>query len=576
MRLTRRIFLYFFGIFFILIVSIGFFQFRREREFRSDQLDTQLTTYNITVNQFIERNGAWNYNSLERLVKLFPDSTLRVTVIDKKGGVLFDSSVKDNLHLENHLHRPEIIDATRHKTGKAIRKSSTTHHIYYYLAQNFPKYYIRSALPYNVTLVEMLRTNHLFIYFIAIIMLVTGIAIYMVTRNITSSIVQLRNFTHKVETGDVIDAEPEFPNDELGEISKNMVTLYRQLIESKNDVLKEREKLIKHLQISHEGLAIFSSAKKEILANSLFIQYTNILSDKQSDKSEEIFLLPELADINIFIVQNQLKNHFNRKKILVEKNGYVFSIQCFVFQDDSFEITINDVSVTEHDNELKRQLTQNISHELKTPVSSILGYMESILNNPDMEPERKQFFIERSYQQAHRLSSLLQDISILNKLDETNQLYERTECNISEIITDMLSDVQLLIEQRLCTVVRNYKNPIIVSGNRSLLYSIFRNLIDNALAYAGTGTTIEINCYREDEQYFYFSFSDDGLGVEEKHLNKLFERFYRVDKGRSRKMGGTGLGLSIVKNAVLYHKGNISAKNNPNGGLSFLFTISKA
>ena len=140
----------------------------------------------------------------------------------------------------------------------------------------------------------------------------------------------------------------------------------------------------------------------------------------------------------------------------------------------------------------------------------------------------------------------------------------------------MLSDVQLLIEQRLCTVVRNYKNPIIVSGNRSLLYSIFRNLIDNALAYAGTGTTIEINCYREDEQYFYFSFSDDGLGVEEKHLNKLFERFYRVDKGRSRKMGGTGLGLSIVKNAVLYHKGNISAKNNPNGGLSFLFTISKA
>ena len=154
-----------------------------------------------------------------------------------------------------------------------------------------------------------------------------------------------------------------------------MVTLYRQLIESKNDVLKEREKLIKHLQISHEGLAIFSSAKKEILANSLFIQYTNILSDKQSDKSEEIFLLPELADINIFIVQNQLKNHFNRKKILVEKNGYVFSIQCFVFQDDSFEITINDVSVTEHDNELKRQLTQNISHELKTPVSSILGYM---------------------------------------------------------------------------------------------------------------------------------------------------------------------------------------------------------
>ena len=114
-----------------------------------------------------------------------------------------------------------------------------------------------------------------------------------------------------------------------------------------------------------------------------------------------------------------------------------------------------------------------------------------------------------------------------------------------------------------------------IVGNSSLLYSIFRNLTDNAIAYAGVGIQITINCFREDEKFYYFSFSDTGVGVSEEHLNRLFERFYRVDKGRSRKLGGTGLGLAIVKNAVLFHGGTIFAKNIPGGGLEFVFTLQK-
>ena len=112
-----------------------------------------------------------------------------------------------------------------------------------------------------------------------------------------------------------------------------------------------------------------------------------------------------------------------------------------------------------------------------------------------------------------------------------------------------------------------------INGNYSLLYSIFRNLTDNAIAYAGIGTKITIDCYLEDSKYYYFSFSDNGIGVPEEHLNRLFERFYRVDKGRSRKLGGTGLGLAIVKNAVLFHKGEIWVKNGLSGGLNILFSL---
>jgi len=574
MNLNKRIFLYFFSIFFLMLAIICFFQYQREKEFRTEQLDQQLTTYNFSIDRFINEHHP-DWDRLKDYVSLFPDSTLRVTVIDTTGVVTFDSSVKRNTNLENHLNRPEIEMANYTENGKAIRHSVSTGKDYYYLAHRFPKSYVRSALPYNVSLVSMLKANTFFLYFMAFVLIMAVLALYFISRNFTRSIDRLRIFTQKAEMEEMPDTEIEFPNDELGEISKNIVQLYKLLLVTKDEVNREREKLIKHLQISQEGLAIFSSDKKEILANTHFIQYTNILSDQQCETSDEIFRLPEFTDINQFIDQSLQNNELKRKRLIVEKGGHIFSVQCIVFQDNTFEISINDISVQEHENELKRHLTQNISHELKTPVSSILGYMESILENPDMDPQRQKFFIERSFQQALRLSALLQDITTLNKMDEAKRLFEKEPCNVSEVIQDVLNDVHLEIEQKGCEVLKNFSNEIHIQGNRSLIYSIFRNLFDNTLTYAGENLTIDISCYREDDEFFYFSFSDNGVGVEENHLSRLFERFYRVDKGRSRKMGGTGLGLAIVKNAVLNHRGKISAKLVPTGGLSFIFSLRK-
>ncbi|HLP04893.1 MAG TPA: ATP-binding protein [Paludibacter sp.] len=574
MTLNRRIFLYFFSIFFTMMTVICFFQYDREKSFRTEQLDQQLTTYNFTIHRFIqEEHPGWE--QLKEYVQLFPDSLLRITVIDTTGHVTFDSSVKKDTVLENHLRRPEIIMANLNGNGKAIRHSASTGKEYYYMAHRFPQVYIRSALPYNVSLVSMLRANNFFLYFMGIVFVLAVTALYFISRNFTRSLDRLRIFTQKAEREEIFDTDIEFPKDELGEISNNIVELYKLLLATKDEVYKEREKLIKHLQISQEGLGIFSADKKEILANAHFIQYINILADQRSASPGLIFSLPEFSDLNNFIDQSLENNKLTRKKLTINKGSRVFAVQCIVFQDDTFEISINDISVQEHENELKRHLTQNISHELKTPVSSILGYMESILENPEMDPARQRFFVERSFQQAHRLSSLLQDISTLNKIDEGKRLLEKEKCNVAEIIQDVLNDVHLEIEQRSFTILKNYPPNLVVNGNRSLVYSIFRNLMDNALAYAGEKTTVEINCYREDDYYFYFSFSDNGVGVPEEHLSRLFERFYRVDKGRSRKVGGTGLGLAIVKNGVIFHKGTISAKNVPGGGLSFIFSLRK-
>jgi len=575
MTLNKRIFLYFFSIFFLMLGIISYFQYQREKEFRTEQLDQQLTTYNFTIHKFLEEKKV-NWEELENYVRLFPDTSLRVTVIDTTGIVIFDSSVKKGTKLSNHYNRPEIVMARVSKDGKAIRHSFSTGIDYYYLAHRFPNGYVRSALPYNVSLASMLKANMIFLNFMLLLFIFAVLALYLISRKFTKSIDRLRIFTKKAEKEELPDTEIEFPNDELGEISKNIVKLYKLQLNTKEEVKKEREKLIAHLQISQEGLGIFASNKKEILSNSHFVQYTNILSDQQFESSDQIFSIPEFAEINQFINQNLLFNELNRKKIIIEKGGRVFAVQCVVFQDNTFEISINDISVQEHENELKRNLTQNISHELRTPVSSILGFMESILENPDLDQKRQRFFIERSFQQAQRLSSLLQDISMLNKIDEAKRLFDKEPCKISDVILDVINDLHLEIEQKNSEVINKVDSNIQLQGNRSLIYSIFRNLMDNALNYGGENLKIEINCYREDDQFYYFSFSDNGVGVGEEHLSRLFERFYRVDQGRSRKAGGTGLGLAIVKNAILYHKGNISAKNLPTGGLSFIFSLRKS
>ncbi|MDR1180643.1 MAG: histidine kinase [Bacteroidales bacterium] len=279
-------------------------------------------------------------------------------------------------------------------------------------------------------------------------------------------------------------------------------------------------------------------------------------------KQDEIIEYPthfpnsELGDISLHIVQIYNRLTTMKKDLLKEKQQVV--------------------AQEEEKNAIKQQLTQNIAHELKTPVSSIQGYLETIINNKDLPREILDDFIMKSYLQSTRLAALLYDIAHLTRIDEAPGLIQKEQLDISELIRQIISDVSLQLKEKEMTVINKiegYTLPCYAS--LSLLYSIFRNLFDNTIAYAGCGINIEIELCREDEQMYYFSYSDTGVGIDEIHLARIFERFYRVDKGRSRKVGGTGLGLSVVKHAVLFHNGEITAQSGPNGGLSFLFSIKK-
>ena len=370
----------------------------------------------------------------------------------------------------------------------------------------------------------------------------------------------------------------ELSRNDLGEISQHIIQIYQRLHNTKEELYIEREKLITHLSISHEGLGIFTKEKKEILVNQLFSQYINFISDKNLSSVDDMFSIPELTSIRHFIEKEKESTDRaeNRRSITVEKNGRIFAITCIIFQDQSFEISINDVTQEEEQARIKKQLTQNIAHELKTPVSSIHGYLETIINNPELPKERVFPFIERCYAQCDRLSNLLRDISQLTRTEEASELFIKEWVNLYELMNNVLEESSHALGEKGIKACNLLDCNLGIWGDPSLLYSIFRNLTDNTLAYAGNNVEFIVKCFREDDQFYYFSFADNGSGVPEDHLGRLFERFYRVDKGRSRKLGGTGLGLAIVKRAVLIHGGNIFAKKSPNGGLELIFTLSKA
>lgn len=226
------------------------------------------------------------------------------------------------------------------------------------------------------------------------------------------------------------------------------------------------------------------------------------------------------------------------------------------------------------ENQMRRELTQNIAHELKTPVASILGYTDTILDNPQMDTQTLRQFIQRTNAQAQRLTALLQDISTLNRMDYAAHQLVMERTDVSLIVSDIVQETTVSLAKHHMTLNNCLPQDIIIKGNPSLVYSIFRNLVDNAVNYAGDGTTIVITAEQSAHEWT-FRFSDNGMGIAPEHLFRIFERFYRVDKGRSRNMGGTGLGLAIVKNAVLMHGGTISVRPATGGGVEFVFSLKK-
>ena len=468
----KRLFLMLLAFFWSIILCFIYFQYTREKQYKTDFLNAQLQLYNTTLLQTIE-----SAPSFEEYVEThtLPFEDLRISIISLDGTVIYDNMLTAD-SLDNHSKRPEVADALKKGEGhNTERLSASDGREYFYSATRGKEFVVRTAIPQSDALKELLKTDWTFLGTMMSISLAMSILAYFATRRLGKNIERLNRFAAKAEKGESFDEEEPFPNDELGSISNHIVRLYSQW-----------QQTIKDRDIAHEA--------------------------RLREEQEKI--------------------------------------------------------------RIKRQLTNNINHELKTPVASIQVCLETLLSGINLSEEKRQELIERCYTNNERLRRLLGDVSLITRIEDGSQLIGKEPVEINNIIDEIAAELEIMPEDERFMLHTDFNELVIVEGNPSLIGSIFRNLTENAIAYSG-GKNIYISLVENNEGLCRITFEDDGCGVEEKQLPRLFERFYRVDKGRSRQMGGTGLGLAIVTHAVQFHGGNITVTNRNGGGLKFEFTIKK-
>ncbi len=470
-----------------VIIGMSFWHYSSARRDRIDMLHTQLDLINQRIVMAYDNNydpGAfidfvWQYYRDKREYDLVRVSVYKDGKLIRSCGepILIDNTETPPIS-DGIGHKSDLPEAVSHDTDIGLSEQLNPMDYFYFQTTDSSdgRMKVLTLLPFDRDIIAASTPDKSIVYIMVFLGLAMTILAYYSTRYFGKNISMLKRFAERASNESDFVPSTNYPHDELGDISREIVNIYNQ-----------RTKAITRMKKEHE--------------------------------------------VALQAIEEKARS--------------------------------------------KRLLTNNINHELKTPVAAIRGYLETILSTPDIEPEVRDRFLVRCDAQSRRLAQLLDDVSTLTRLDEGSAVISLGEVDAAAVVDEIASDMASLPEHDRMRLRSSLPHPLCVRGNASLVESIFRNLVDNAVAHSG-GRDIFVSTFDAGADKYGIIFADNGIGVDSEHIGHIFERFYRVDKGRSRKSGGTGLGLSIVKHAVQFHGGEISVANRAEGGLEFHFTLPRA
>jgi len=505
-------------------------------------------------------------HSLEEIAReVSSTSRARVTIINKDGKVLADTEA-DPRTMENHSTRPEFAAALAGKAGSSVRFSHTVHINFLYTAVPTDSGAVRLAYPLADIQKTTARIRRTLLagsgLAVLVAMLLAAIAAQIVARRLQKIV----RFAERVSAGDLSARIEPTSLDEIGQVAAALDRTARQLEASFQEVNTRREQMETLLNSMHEPVLAVDRECVVQWSNGAMQRITGGRS-RNGVPAVEVIRDPEfLTAIRKALDSHQPATARSQGTLA----GKVFDVTAAPMQEGAV-VVLHDLSEIERVEKTRRDFVANVSHELRTPLTSIQGYAETLLDAAQGSASSSREFLEIIRKNAERMARLTEDLLTLARVESGEHKLEFAPVNARGLLEDARNAFSQRSTTRGVELAIAEMTDEIVRADADALMQVFSNLIDNSLKY-GESSRIEIGARRGDSEVEFYV-RDFGAGIASEHIPRLFERFYRVDKHRSREAGGTGLGLAIVKHIVLNHGGRVRAESELGHGSTFLFSI---
>ncbi|MEN2775641.1 ATP-binding protein [Acetivibrio clariflavus] len=571
---------------FVLVLTV-IFTTQISKKYYKFEVENKLESIGISIKYYLLNNASGlqpDYNQLaENFANsynqsiTYPNSKLRVSFIDLSGKVLGDSEA-DYRTMENHSSRKEVQDALSGKIGKDYRSSSTLDFDLLYMA--IPVKQLNLIVRVSVPLTELNMINRItWSYSVLIIISALVISIIVSLRIAETVIRPLNNIIHaskEISEGNYSKTISVNSKDEVGQLAlqfnemaskldKTICDLNNKKIEMESIVQSITHGIIavdnnlKILLINHAAFSVLNLDNNNQITGEIITQHIrnnriNLLLKESMEKNEPLECEISLDDKDLLIKTSPLRSN-NQSTVA---SGWIISIQ--------------DNTKVRKLEKMRTEFVSNVTHELKTPITSIRGFIETLKNGAINNKDVSMRFLDIIDIEAERLHELINDILVLSEIENKQSDTDLERVELNSIIEGVFEIMQNIANDKNIVLINNSSEKVFIKANRNRMKQMILNLVDNAVKYNVPSGSVTVSAENAGGKVI-ICVKDTGIGIPSQHIPRIFERFYRVDKGRSRNMGGTGLGLSIVKHIVNLYNGVINVNSEVGKGTEFIIQL---